>query len=95
MKPVLDSEHIPFIAPAGKPTPAAFLNGCRMLGVQPSEAVYVGDQVITDILGAQRAGLRAILLQPRYTREALSSKGQRVLVRVLQRIWPDHGKEQA
>lgn len=84
VKPCLDSEQIPFVAPAGKPGARGFLKASGMLGVDAAKCVYVGDQVITDVIGAQRAGMRAILLEPFHTTEALSSKGQRLLVRAVQ-----------
>jgi putative hydrolase of the HAD superfamily len=43
-----------------KPDPAIFLAACRELGVAPADAVYVGDDVLLDVQGAQRAGLRAV-----------------------------------
>ncbi len=43
-----------------KPDPAIFLACCNALGVQPHEAVYVGDDLLLDVQGAQRAGLRAV-----------------------------------
>ncbi len=43
-----------------KPDPAIFLAGCRELGVAPLDAVYVGDDVLLDVQGAQRAGLRGV-----------------------------------
>jgi putative hydrolase of the HAD superfamily len=43
-----------------KPDPAIFLEGCRLLGVAPEEAVYVGDDVLLDVQGAQRAGMRGV-----------------------------------
>lgn len=82
----LRREGIPYVAPAGKPGRDAFERGCELLGVSTSEAVYAGDQVITDVLGAQRAGMRAILLEPKYTKEALSSKFQRMVVRAVERV---------
>lgn len=45
-----------------KPDPAIFLAACRELGVAPHEAVYVGDDVLLDVRGAQQAGLRAVWL---------------------------------
>jgi HAD superfamily hydrolase (TIGR01509 family) len=42
-----------------KPDPAIFLAACARLGVAPADAVYVGDDLLLDVLGAQRAGLRA------------------------------------
>ncbi|HVE92691.1 MAG TPA: HAD hydrolase-like protein, partial [Actinomycetota bacterium] len=79
-------EGLPFVAPAGKPGREAFHEGCRLVGARPSETIYVGDQLITDVLGPQRAGLRSILLRPRYSQEALSSKFQRVVAKGLQRL---------
>lgn len=43
-----------------KPDPAIFLAACAQLGVAPGEAVYVGDDILLDVQGAQRAGLRAV-----------------------------------
>lgn len=43
-----------------KPDAAIFLAACDKLGVQPDEAVYVGDDVLLDVQGGQRAGLRAV-----------------------------------
>jgi putative hydrolase of the HAD superfamily len=45
-----------------KPDPAIFLAACRALGVAPQDAVYVGDDVLLDVRGAQQAGLRAVWL---------------------------------
>ena len=43
-----------------KPDKAIFLAACEALGVAPEDAVYVGDDVLLDVQGAQRAGLRAV-----------------------------------
>jgi putative hydrolase of the HAD superfamily len=43
-----------------KPHPQAFRAAAAALGVEPSEAVYVGDRPFEDIHGSQRAGMRAI-----------------------------------
>ena len=45
-----------------KPDAAIFLAACRALGVAPHDAVYVGDDVLLDVRGAQQAGLRAVWL---------------------------------
>jgi len=42
-----------------KPDPGIFLAGCAALGVAPADALYVGDDLLLDVQGAQRAGLRA------------------------------------
>jgi HAD superfamily hydrolase (TIGR01549 family) len=45
-----------------KPDAAIFLAACGELGVAPEDAVYVGDDVLLDVRGAQQAGLRAVWL---------------------------------
>lgn len=50
---------------AGKPEAAPFLEACRRLAVLPAEAVFVGDDPICDIAGAQRVGMQTIWLPRR------------------------------
>jgi len=49
-------------ARALKPDPAIFLHLVRALDLEPPDVVYVGDNPLPDILGAKRAGLRAVWL---------------------------------
>ncbi|GGL41267.1 HAD family hydrolase [Phycicoccus endophyticus] len=46
----------------GKPDPRAFHEACRRLGTEPAATLYVGDQLATDPLAADDAGLRAAWL---------------------------------
>jgi len=48
-----------------KPAPEIFHHAARLAGAEPHEAVYVGDNYFADVLGATRAGLRAILVDPK------------------------------
>ncbi|SMH32902.1 putative hydrolase of the HAD superfamily [Rathayibacter oskolensis] len=45
-----------------KPDPRIFEIACERFGVAPEEALYVGDRLTTDALGAARAGLRGVWL---------------------------------
>ncbi len=45
---------------SAKPDSAIFHEACRQLGVAPAQAVYVGDDILLDVKGAQDAGLRAV-----------------------------------
>lgn len=47
-----------------KPDPEIFLRACRRMGLPPEACLYVGDLYPVDVLGAQDAGLRAVLLDP-------------------------------
>jgi len=45
-----------------KPHPGIFLEGAKRLKADPKECVYVGDLLLSDVWGAQRVGMRAILV---------------------------------
>lgn len=45
---------------SAKPEPAMFEAACRYLGVLPRQIVHVGDDPEHDVLGAARAGMRAV-----------------------------------
>jgi len=59
--------HLDFIvtseeAGAEKPHPPIFRAALQRAQVEPSQAVHVGDQYESDVLGAQGVGIRAVLL---------------------------------
>ncbi len=61
--------HFEFVIDSGsvgveKPDPRIFHMALERMGVQPHEAVYVGDVYEIDIVGARAAGMRAYLLDP-------------------------------
>ena len=47
---------------ASKPDPRIYLACCEQLGVAPEDAVFVGDGANDELAGAQRVGMRAILI---------------------------------
>ena len=53
-----------------KPDPRLFGTALERLGVGPEEAIYVGDNGFRDVYGAQRAGLRGVLVQRQGRQEA-------------------------
>jgi len=53
-------------AGAQKPDPAIFAEALDRLGLEPTEAVHVGDDPRADVEGAHAAGLRAVLLDRRH-----------------------------
>jgi putative hydrolase of the HAD superfamily len=52
------------LAGVEKPDPAIFRPALEALGVPPEDALYVGDLYEVDVLGAQAAGIPAVLLVP-------------------------------
>ena len=53
-----------YLAKARKPRADGFLKAVSRLGTNPDETVVLGDQLITDVLGAHRAGLKAWWVSP-------------------------------
>jgi len=71
---VADQIKIPFIHKARKPSKRAFLKALDIMKVNSEEAVVVGDQIFTDILGGNRAGIFTILVKPINSREFIGTK---------------------
>lgn len=47
--------------PHTKPHPRIFLDTLAQLGVVPEAAVHIGDRIVDDVQGAQRAGMKGVL----------------------------------
>lgn len=54
---------IPFVHLADKPKTTGFEKAITQLGLERQQIVMIGDQVFTDILGANRVGLTSILVR--------------------------------
>ncbi|MDE6671118.1 MAG: YqeG family HAD IIIA-type phosphatase [Ruminococcus sp.] len=54
---------IPYICDAGKPAPDSYYKALEIMNVRKKQAVVIGDQIFTDILGANRAGIKSILVK--------------------------------
>lgn len=62
---IAEQVSVPALSMAGKPFRTAFRRGLALLGnPAPSTTGMVGDQLFTDVLGAKRAGLTSILVDP-------------------------------
>lgn len=53
-----------YIYKAGKPAKTGYLKACEMMEITTKEAVFVGDQLFTDVWGAKRSGISNILVSP-------------------------------
>lgn len=70
-----------YIANAHKPSTGNYLKACEVMGISRDEAVFVGDQLFTDVYGAKRSGIYQILVKPIHPKEEI----QIVLKRKLER----------
>jgi putative hydrolase of the HAD superfamily len=63
------ARHLAFIVDSGavgieKPDPRIFAIALEKAGVPPADALYVGDVYPVDVVGARRAGIEPVLLDP-------------------------------
>ena len=53
-----------YIFDAGKPSRKGYVEAMRRMGSKIEETLFMGDQLFTDIYGANRTGLKSILVKP-------------------------------
>lgn len=81
VKPFQDGVKAASICKAGKPKPGAYRRAVKKLGTDRAHTLFVGDQIFTDVFGANLAGIRTILVQPIHPKEEI----QIVLKRYLEK----------
>ena len=71
----------PYIYKAGKPGTSGYRRAMNEMGTEEKTTLFVGDQLFTDVYGANRAGIFSILVKPIHPREEI----QIVLKRFLEK----------
>lgn len=61
----------PYIFKAGKPGVKNYLKAMELMGTKKETTVFIGDQIFTDIYGANRAGIYSILVKPIHPKEEI------------------------
>lgn len=77
-----DAVDAAYIHKAGKPKAASYRKAMERMGTDRKNTLFVGDQIFTDIYGANRLGIRTILVRPIHPKEEI----QIVLKRYLEKI---------
>lgn len=82
VQPFADAVQTDFVHKAGKPSPRGYREGMRRMGTEPGNTLFVGDQIFTDVWGANRAGIYSILVKQIARHEEI----QIILKRKLERV---------
>lgn len=64
VKPLADKLGLPFVSMSMKPFGRGFVIAKKILGEKYKNILVVGDQVFTDVIGANLFGMKSILLDP-------------------------------
>lgn len=83
IKHLVHDLKIPVITFSFKPLPFRFKKILKLLSITPQEAVMIGDQILTDILGGNIVGLYTILVKPISKKEFLTTS---IINRPLEKI---------
>lgn len=78
---------IKYIDSAKKPMLKNFHEGLKILGVKKRDTVMVGDQLMTDILGANRANINSILVLPVKEKDGWATYLNRRIERVIMKYF--------
>lgn len=73
---------VQYIFKAKKPSVRNYVKAMELMHTNKDNTLFVGDQIFTDIYGANRAGIRTILVKPIHPKEEI----QIVLKRYLEKI---------
>ena len=64
LKRIAERMGIPYAPGVRKPWPRGYRRSMEILGTTPANTAMLGDQIFTDIMGANALGIRTILLRP-------------------------------
>ena len=77
-----DKVHSEYVSNAKKPSPVNYIKAMEIMGTDVNNTLFIGDQLFTDVWGANRAGIKTILVAPIAKHEEI----QIVLKRYLEAI---------
>jgi HAD superfamily phosphatase (TIGR01668 family) len=72
-----DRLSIQYLRGRFKPSTAMYLQALKQFQVEAAQAIMIGDQLFTDILGANRAGIEAVWVRPMTPRDFVGTKVSR------------------
>ena len=64
VRPFAEQVNSGFISKAGKPRTGGYKKAMQVMNTDPKHTLFVGDQIFTDIWGANRAGMDTVLMEP-------------------------------
>lgn len=79
VKPFADMLGIPFVSEGKKPLTKGFREACVRMGLKKQEVAAVGDQIFTDVLGANIFRVRMLYVKPIEHEKTTFFKAKRAL----------------
>ena len=93
VEPFANAVGSKFVANAHKPSPHNYLVACEKMGVTPGQALFIGDQLFTDVWGASKAGITSILVNRIGPHEEIQIHLKRILEKIVLFFYRLEGRE--
>ncbi len=77
IKPFAEKIGLPYVSLACKPLPNGYRKAVKMMNADKETAAIIGDQIFTDVLGANLYGIRSLLVRPVKLEDGWSFKVRR------------------
>lgn len=79
VKPFAEKTEAQYLYKAGKPKKTGYVKAMEIMGTDNKDSIFVGDQIFTDVWGANRAGLHTILVGKIHPKEEIQIVLKRML----------------
>ncbi|WP_290033771.1 YqeG family HAD IIIA-type phosphatase [Ligilactobacillus cholophilus] len=83
VKKAVEKFDLPYISRAMKPLKRGINIARKQYDIEPQNIVLVGDQLMTDVLAANRSGIKSILVKPIVESDAWNTKFNRFLENII------------
>ena len=93
VKPFADAVGSEYTFDAHKPSKGGYLLSVKKMGIKLEEAIFIGDQILTDVLGARRAGMHCIMVKYIDPREKKSIRFKRKIENVILHFYKKKKKD--
>ena len=84
--------NLPYVYFAKKPFKSGFLKSKNILGLECSNIAVVGDQIFTDVIGANRCKMYSILVDPISEKDILMTRIKRPIEKFVIKQYVKHNK---
>lgn len=90
VKPLADKVKSKYVSKAKKPSPVNYIKAMELMKTGKDNTFFVGDQIFTDVWGANRAGIKSILVKPIDKHEEIQIVFKRYLEKIVLHFYKKH-----
>lgn len=93
VKPFAERVGSPYIFNAHKPAISGYIKSMFIMETKISNTLFIGDQIFTDIYGANKAGMHTILVKPVHPKEEIQIVFKRRFEKIVLHFYTRHSKK--